>query len=225
MVRNLCTFVLRMIFKTYTMKNMIAAAALLLTLAACNGGNKATLENTQWKLVKAGGIPAEAINREADFFTMTFDAQQQMVAGRTNCNRFFGHYKVTGREIDFENMGMTRMACPEMEYETMFAHILDEADRFEVRGHELRLFDDKKEIAVFKAVTADAKAAEKKATEARPAATAPAGADSVKAAMDASKPADSKMDAQKQMKKEERLEKREERKEMREAHKETAGKK
>ena len=210
MVRNLCTFVLRTIFKTYTMKNMIAAAALLLTLTACNSGNKATLENTPWKLVKAAGIPAEAINREADFFTMTFDAQQQMVAGRTNCNRFFGHYKVTGKEIDFENMGMTRMACPEMEYETMFAHILDEADRFEVRGHELRLFDDKKEIAVFKAMTTDAKAMGKKAAEAKPAAAAPA--DSQKAKTDAAMTDTAKMDA-KQMKKEERMEKREERKE------------
>lgn len=207
------------------MKKMIAAAVLLLTLAACSSGKKATLESTPWKLVKANGIPSEAINREADFFTMTFDAQQQMVAGQTNCNRFFGHYKVTGSEIDFDNMGMTRMACPEMEYETMFAHILDEADRFEVRGMELRLFDDKKEIAVFKAVEMNAKAAELKMTGAKPVATVATGADSLKAKkMDAAKPADVKMDAQKQMKKEERMEKREERKEMREVRNEAAEK-
>lgn len=190
------------------MKNMIAAAALLLTLAACSSANKATLESTSWKLVKANGIPSQAIDREADFFTMTFDAQQQMVTGRTNCNRFFGHYKVTGREIDFENMGMTRMACPEMEYETMFAHILDETDRFEVRGQELRLFDDKKEIAVFKAVAGDAKAAERKSTDARPAAVAPA--DSLGAKSAAARTDTVRMDS-KQLNREERMERREDR--------------
>lgn len=200
------------------MKKMIAAAVLLLSLAACNSGNKATLENRQWKLVKANGIPANAINREADFFTMTFDAQQQMVNGRTNCNRFFGHYKVTGREIDFENMGMTRMACPESEYETMFAQLLDEADHFKVRGDELHLYDDKKEIAVFKAVAAGMNASDRKSTQTKPTGVQPAGTDTVKTAVKN----DVTVDARKEMKKEERMEKRDERREMRDERKNAA---
>lgn len=202
------------------MKKMIAAAVLLLSLAACNSGDKATLENKQWKLVKANGIPADAINREADFFTMTFDAQQQMVNGRTNCNRFFGHYKVSGREIDFENMGMTRMACPETEYETMFAHILDEADHFKVRGDELYLYDDKKEIAVFKAMAAGMNASARKPAQTSPAGVQSAGTDSVKTAVTN----DATVNARKEMKKEERMEKRDERREMRDDRKNaTAG--
>lgn len=151
------------------MKRTIAAAALLVTMAACGGANKGSLENVQWKLVKANGIPADAIDREADFFTMTFDAAQQTVAGRTNCNRFFGRYEVKGREIDFENMGMTRMACPEMEYETVFTHILDEADRYEIRGGELRLYDDKHELAMFRAMDADTEPAAAESADDMPA--------------------------------------------------------
>ena len=30
------------------------------------------------------------IGKEADFFTLEFNAADTMVAGRTNCNRFFG---------------------------------------------------------------------------------------------------------------------------------------
>ena len=47
---------------------------------------------------------------------------------------------------------MTRMACPDMQYEDAFVMMLDEVDRFEIKGAELTLFDDHKALAVFKAV-------------------------------------------------------------------------
>ena len=47
---------------------------------------------------------------------------------------------------------MTRMACPDMQYEDAFVKMLDEVDRFEIKGAELTLFDDHKALAVFKAV-------------------------------------------------------------------------
>ena len=50
------------------------------------------------------------------------------------------------------NLGMTRMACPDMQYVDAFVKMLDEVDRFEIKGAELTLFDDHKALAVFKAV-------------------------------------------------------------------------
>ena len=74
------------------------------------------------------------------------------MSGRTNCNRFFGKYELKGQKLEFGNLGMTRMACPDMQYEDAFVKMLDEVDRFEIKGAELTLFDDHKALAVFKAV-------------------------------------------------------------------------
>ena len=136
------------------MKKIFAAAALLLAMTACGGSQKKALplEGTTWKLAKMEAIPAKAIDAEADFFTLEFNAADTMVAGRTNCNRFFGKYELKGKELELKNLGMTRMACPDMQYEDAFVKMLDEVDRFEIKGAELTLFDDHKALAVFKAV-------------------------------------------------------------------------
>ena len=137
------------------MKKIYAAAALLLVLTACGGSQKKDmpLEGTTWKLGKMEAIPSTAIHAESDFFTLQFSAADTMVAGRTNCNRFFGKYELKGRELKFENLGMTRMACPDMEYEDAFVKMLDEVDRYEIKGSALKLYDDKKVVAEFSAVT------------------------------------------------------------------------
>ena len=135
------------------MKKIFAAAALLVTMAACgSAAQDKTLEGTTWKLAKMESIPATAINQETDFFTLEFNAADTMVAGRTNCNRFFGRYELKGQKLEFENLGMTRMACPEMQYEDAFVKMLDEVDRYEIKGSELKFYDDKKVVAEFRAV-------------------------------------------------------------------------
>lgn len=140
------------------MKKYFAAAALLVTMAACgSAAQDKTLEGTTWKLAKMESIPATAINQETDFFTLEFNAADTMVAGRTNCNRFFGKYELKGRELSFENLGMTRMACLDMQYEDAFVKMLDEVDSYEIKGSELKFYDDKKVIAEFRAVPAPAK--------------------------------------------------------------------
>ena len=135
------------------MKKYFAAAALLMMMAACgSAGQDKKLEGTTWKLAKMEAIPAAAVGKEADFFTLEFNAADTMVAGRTNCNRFFGKYELKGKELELKNLGMTRMACPDMQYEDAFVKMLDDVDRFEIKGSELTLFDDHKALAVFKAV-------------------------------------------------------------------------
>ena len=135
------------------MKKYFAAAALLVTMAACgSAAQDKTLEGTTWKLAQMGSIPATAINQEADFFTLEFNAADTMVAGRTNCNRFFGKYELKGQKLSFGNLGMTRMACPDMQYEDAFVKMLDEVDSYAIEGSELKFYDDKKVVAEFRAV-------------------------------------------------------------------------
>lgn len=139
------------------MKKYFAAAALLVTMAACgSAAQDKTLEGTTWKLAKMESIPATAINQETDFFTLEFNAADTMVAGRTNCNRFFGKYELKGQKLSFGNLGMTRMACPDMQYEDAFVKMLDEVDSYAIEGSELKFYDDKKVVAEFRAVPAPA---------------------------------------------------------------------
>lgn len=141
------------------MKKIFAAAALLVAMTACGGSQEKALplEGTSWKLAKMDAIPAKAITAEADYFTLEFNAADTMVSGRTNCNRFFGKYELKGQKLEFENLGMTRMACPEMQYEDAFVKMLDDVDRYEIKGSELKLYDDQKVVAEFRAVQDAAK--------------------------------------------------------------------
>ena len=89
------------------MKKYFAAAALLMMMAACgSAGQDKKLEGTTWKLAKMEAIPAAAVGKEADFFTLEFNAADTMVAGRTNCNRFFGKYELKGKELELKNLGI-----------------------------------------------------------------------------------------------------------------------
>ena len=127
-------------------KMFFAVAALLLAMTACDGGKTgATLEGTTWKLSKMEGIPAEAISAEADFFTL--------MSGRTNCNRIFGKYQLDGDKLDLGNLGMTRMACPDLQYEIRFAKALSEVERYEISKSTLKLYaGDGKLLAEFRPV-------------------------------------------------------------------------
>lgn len=136
------------------MKRVIAAVALLFAMTACGGSHKDALplEGTTWKLSEMQGIPATAIDAEADFFTLQLNAADTMVAGRTNCNRFFGRYALKDARLTFENMGMTRMACPDMTYENAFVKMLSEVDRYAIEGRELKLYGEDRPLATFRAV-------------------------------------------------------------------------
>ncbi|MDE5578992.1 MAG: META domain-containing protein [Alistipes sp.] len=135
------------------MKKMLAAAALLVAMTACGGArNDKPLDGVVWKLVSMEGIPASAIGSEEDAFTLVFNGEESMVAGRTDCNRFFGSYDADNGALVFGEMGMTRMACPEMEFETAFVQMLGKVDGFVIEEGTLTLSGDGQPLAVFKAV-------------------------------------------------------------------------
>lgn len=135
------------------MRHTLAFALLLLTLTACGGARKSSLENTQWKLQRAEGIPTRTIESEAERFTLRFEART--VSGRADCNLFFGDYTTDGSRIEFGQLGMTRMACPDMDSENRFAELLGAADRYEIRGNRLTLYASRRELAVFRSIAPD----------------------------------------------------------------------
>lgn len=135
------------------MKKILAAAVLFAAMTACDGvRNDKPLEGTVWKLTSMEGIPAAAIDSEVDAFTLMFDGEEMMAAGRTNCNRFFCNYEAIDGTLAFGEMGMTRMACPDMEFEDAFVQMLGEVDSFSIDGGELTLFSDGQTLASFESI-------------------------------------------------------------------------
>ncbi len=160
------------------MKQFLGAAAALLMLAAC-GGQKVNLplEGTQWKLMEMDGKANPAFTAEPDTFNFTLDPSRMMVYGVGACNRLFGPYELEGKdELDIERLASTMMACPNMDLESRFSKLLEEADKYKIDGDVLTLFDDGKKLLVFKG----SKAKPQPAVGTTPAEAAPA-ADSVKA--------------------------------------------
>jgi heat shock protein HslJ len=95
------------------------------------------LNGTKWRLIELGSTPA--IDGRAP--TMNFEAGS--VRGSAGCNSFQGIYSVSGQQIDFDELAMTLMACPDdegvMEQERRFFSALQGVERFELSGTELVL--------------------------------------------------------------------------------------
>jgi len=155
---------------------MLIAAAALSMLAAC-GETTANLplEGTQWKLTEMDGKADPAFDAEEDTFNFTLDPSRMMVYGVGACNRLFGSYEREGKdELDIDRLASTMMACPNMDLESRFAKLLEEADKFRIDGDVLTLFDDGRKVLVFKGTKAEEQPAAEPAAAEKASAAAPA---------------------------------------------------
>lgn len=108
----------------------------------CTGAAaSATLENTHWRLVEAGGqaVVTPADRREA-FFRL--DPLGNQVQGFAGCNQFGGSYKVEGRTLRFDQVRMTMMACTDQNNpEQNFTRAINSAAGYKISGNNLELLD------------------------------------------------------------------------------------
>ncbi|CAM3634593.1 META domain-containing protein [Halomonas casei] len=150
-----------------TLKRLLAfpifISALLLTTGCTTAStdNAKTTErpdesliNTYWKLVALDDkqIITQENSREAHF---VLHQEASRLAGATGCNSLMGSYLVKDERIEFNQMGTTRMACPQpqMETEQGFLAALEQAAQWRVDGDTLVLSDDQDEpLAHFQAV-------------------------------------------------------------------------
>jgi heat shock protein HslJ len=96
-------------------------AVLLVTLAACGGGEATettdgadtttaaaqSIEGPPWRLAEARGleVPQE--------LSLTIQFQDGKVSGQSACNRFNGGYEIDGNSLTISELALTRKACPE----------------------------------------------------------------------------------------------------------------
>ena len=129
------------------MKKVLFAVAALFAMAACSGVENLPMENTKWNLTELQGAPNEAF-ADADTFWFALDGEG--IIGVGACNRFFGGYMLNEEEgFRVGGMGMTRMACPNMDLEDQFVRVFEEMDGYEISGNVLTLKKGEEVVAKF----------------------------------------------------------------------------
>lgn len=112
-----------------------------------------SLENTYWQLTELNGqtITKDMLSRES---YMMLKSESNRVAGNSSCNTFSGIYNLEeGNQLAFSQIIATRMACPNMEYESRFLNVMEKTDNYAINGNQLMLHKARTSpIAKFKAV-------------------------------------------------------------------------
>ena len=108
-----------------------------------------SLTNTYFKALSLNGAKAEVFGKEA---YIRFDTKDS-ITGNLGCNSFFGSFTTQDKNISFENVGSTKMMCPNMKTEDAFANVLQNTKTYEIKGETLNFFDEKgQKISTFEAV-------------------------------------------------------------------------
>lgn len=132
------------------MKIVLWICTVIIALASCKSvESDVKLTERKWVLESMDGEKPQlkvAHNR----VTMQFNDTEKRVSGMAGCNRFFGGYEMDGKKLKFSHMGATRMTCPDIEVEMKFFKILEDTDNFQIKDHQLTLFQKNKVLAVFK---------------------------------------------------------------------------
>ena len=91
-------------------------------------GPVTTLERTRWRVTRVNGRP---VPRQGDYH-VDFDSGR--IAAKFGCNAISGPYSQTGTTLDAGALISTRMACPNMAFETQASAILDQVMTIAVIG-------------------------------------------------------------------------------------------
>lgn len=130
-------------------KVFLFIAIALSAVACCTPCNKSypkvsKFESDVWRLVEF------RYSKVTDSpITLTFNAEEKMVYGTAACNNFFGGYVLSGSKdsnIKFQNMGSTKMYCPDSELEEAFVASLQGVVKLKMDGDNLMLLDSDGEM-------------------------------------------------------------------------------
>ncbi len=139
------------------MRALLAGICLGLLLAGASLAEQqptASLQGTEWKLLKLGkrGIPHQEGRRRDPY--LVFDAHDGRVKGFAGCNHVQGDYELEGERLRIGTLASTRMACSTgFELETYFLRTLEQVGGWRIDDGRLELLDGEgKRLALFEAV-------------------------------------------------------------------------
>ena len=124
------------------MKKFMYQLAILIApfaFAMCSENGNIPVESN-WELEYIYSNGAEVTPPEDHDATIAFLKDSQ-IAGDTGCNRFFGNFTATDDKLEFNNIGSTRMMCPQMQFESAFLSTMENTASYNVSKDQLVLKD------------------------------------------------------------------------------------
>jgi heat shock protein HslJ len=119
----------------------------LLSLGAF--AQKNDLRAERWDLIEVNG---RRVGESKAY--LEFDRARNRFSGSAGCNRMFGAVEIVGRQIDFRQVGTTKMFCgagSAMRLETDFTRALERVTRYEKIGSTLNLYARNRLLLKFRA--------------------------------------------------------------------------
>lgn len=113
----------------------------LLLQRAGSASTNASIENTEWRLVRLASGPVIVANPQNPP-RLTLQSSDQRVTGSGGCNRLMGSYTLEGNQLKFGRMAGTMMACAQgMEQERAFHDALAKVTAWRMTGQTLELLN------------------------------------------------------------------------------------
>lgn len=127
------------------MKKILSSTAILiscLTLVMCTGkSNEVIPVGSVWQVTQME-LNGTAVQAPAEGIPTLGFADSTKIGGNAGCNYYFGNYTIEpANKIKISPMGMTRMACPDMTYESSFIQNLEKVRSYTLKDSVLTLCD------------------------------------------------------------------------------------
>ncbi|RYF98233.1 MAG: META domain-containing protein, partial [Chitinophagaceae bacterium] len=114
-------------------------------------GATASLTNTYWKLSEMNGKKVETPDNQKEVH-IKFAIKENNFQGFGGCNGLGGSYELTGKDgIKIRTLS-TQMYCDRMEVENFLKNAVTKADRYEINGEKLNLYEGKTLLISFDSV-------------------------------------------------------------------------
>ena len=120
--------------------SIVASMATAFVYVMCSNNGNIPIE-TNWEVEYICSDNKEMAPPADHQATLAFLGDSK-ISGTTGCNRFFGEFSVKGENLNFDNVGSTRMMCPDMAFETAFIDAVAKTCTFTINGDHLTLKDN-----------------------------------------------------------------------------------
>jgi heat shock protein HslJ len=137
------------------MKNVIYISIVfisILTISCSSGNGSADLRiHDIWVVESINGAAYSRVENQELHPTLEIYLAEERFSGNTGCNNINGSMNVEGEKISFSDITTTKMFCVDVD-ETSFLTALRKATKYKIEKMRLYLFDDDKEVLVFKKI-------------------------------------------------------------------------
>jgi len=131
----------------------LSLSFIALSITGCSSSNETTnlLLHDIWALESIEGEKVTIDEAIKILPMIEIYVEEERVHGNTSCNTINGKIKIDGSEITFFDIITTEMACPG-NLEQRFLSALGNTSNYKIEKMRLHLFDDKKELLVFRKI-------------------------------------------------------------------------